>query len=187
MKPRRREGAGLLADLEAAASRRPRVCSPAIAWRWRYELLLAVGLPLTAVLITRAVGSVFALAGAMITALAVGLWGPSRQRLAALAWCVVTPHRIRAGLVQAGIYSRHGRLPLIVGISPVAYGERVRIWCVAGTCAEDIRSARSILCAACWAADVRVRRDPGHAQLITLEVIRRPPARPASSCVDCPP
>ena len=59
------------------------------------------------------------------------------------------------------------------------FGERVYLWCRAGTTATDFTSAGPLLTAVCWARDVRVDSNQRYAQLITLDVIRHvPPARP---------
>jgi hypothetical protein len=58
------------------------------------------------------------------------------------------------------------------------FGERVRLWCPAGTSAEDLRSARPILRAACWAADVRITQDDSRAHIVTVDVIRHRLAQP---------
>ena len=46
-----------------------------------------------------------------------------------------------------------------------------------GTSAEDLQSARALLRAACWAADVRIIPDQRHAQMVTIDVIRKGPVR----------
>jgi hypothetical protein len=166
---RRRAEASLLTDLELALSRSPRAISPALPWRWRYELILAIGVP---VVIIYLLGTGNGLLYATLLAFCIGLWLPCREVLIARAWCIITPHRIRSGCVQARIYGRNGRLPFILRTTPQPFGERVLIWCTAGTTAEDFQSATSILRAACWAADVRIGLSPRHAHLITLDVIR---------------
>lgn len=171
----RRAEANLLADLELLLGRWPRGFSPALPWRWRYELILALGVPAAATVIIHLLGPGWTLLYATILAFGIGMWSPSRQAVAARAWSIITPHRVRVGCVQARIYSRSGRLPIILRTSVQPFGERVRIWCTAGTSVEDFESARSILRAACWAADVRVERSTRHAHLITLDVIRRLP------------
>jgi hypothetical protein len=180
---RRRAEANIIAGLEAAIGRRPRAISVALPWRWRYELLLVIGVPLAATMIAHAIGPVQSLIGATILGFAIGFWSPSRRALMARAWCIITPHRVRVGCVQARIHSRYGRLPAIVRTSLEPFGERVRIWCVAGTSAEDFQSARSILRAACWATDVRVGRSARYAHLVTPDVIRCPASLPAADQV----
>jgi len=173
---RRRAEAGLLTDLELALSRSPRGICPALPWRWRYELILAIGVP---VVIIHLLASGNGLLDASLVAFCIGLlWSPSRAAVAARAWCIVTPHRVRAGCVQARIYGRNGRLPFIFRTTLQPFGERVLIWCTAGTTAEDFKSARSVLRAACWAADVRITRSPRYAHLVTLDVIRYQVPRP---------
>src|SRR5689334_7941114 len=98
---------------------------------------------------------------------------PWPQRLAALCWDLLTPHLLRRGLYQAGIENRNGSRPLIVQIVREPFGERVRLWCPPGTSAEDLRRVRPILCAACCAADIQVRSDGLHPQMVTVDVIRR--------------
>ena len=63
---------------------------------------------------------------------------------------------------------------MIIQVTSEPFGERVRLWCPAGTSAEDIHAARDVLRAACWAADVRVARDEQRSHLVTVDVIRRP-------------
>jgi hypothetical protein len=85
---------------------------------------------------------------------------------------VITPHRVRAGCVNAWVQTRSGRLPIIWSATPTDYGERVRLWCPAGITAADLIGASEVLAAACWAAEVRVDADTRHAHLVTLAVIR---------------
>jgi hypothetical protein len=171
---RRRAEANLLANLAGVLGRTPRAASLALPWRWRYELLLAIGAPLGALLAARVLGPDRSLVEATILGFALGLWSPSRRVLLGRAWCIITPHRVRVGCVQARIYNRRGRLPIILRTSLEPFGERVRIWCTAGTSAEDFQSARSILSAACWAVDVHIERSVRYAHLVTLDVIRSP-------------
>jgi hypothetical protein len=60
-----------------------------------------------------------------------------------------------------------------VRVTRKPFGERARLWCPAGISAEDLHSARDILRAACWAADVRVMQDNLCAHIVTVDVIRR--------------
>jgi hypothetical protein len=107
------------------------------------------------------------------------LWPPSRQRIIARAWCVITPHRVRTGCTHAWIQTRDGRLPVVVYTTPADFGERVMLWLRAGITARDLEAARDILRAACWASDVRVVVNDRRSHIVVLEVIRRlPPERP---------
>jgi len=148
--------------------------NPAVAaWRWRYELgllsALAVafaGLGLVAGLV--AIANTAGLLGTL-----AALFPALRRHLAARFWCVVTPHRVRAGCVHGWIHSRYGKIPVILLTTRQPFGERVYLWCRAGTTASDFAAARELLATACWADDVRVWRGERHAQLVYLDVIRR--------------
>jgi len=145
---------------------------PGYLWWWRYEVGIALGLPATLVLLVRALGVVPTAVGAVATIGVCCSWPPARRAVITAAWRIVTPHRLRSGFVQARIHSRHGRLPTVLRTSRQTFGERVRLWCPAGIVVADLRSARDVLAAACWAADVRVTVDRRYTHLVTLDVIR---------------
>ncbi|HEY6278314.1 MAG TPA: hypothetical protein VIX86_18515 [Streptosporangiaceae bacterium] len=171
-RPRRRSEAQLAADLNDLL--RPYRSSPFGApWRWRYELALVAGLTMAAVILLRLVGAeATVLAASALAGLLSPPWPPP---LRAAAWHVITPHRLRSGMAHARIQSRRGRLPFIVRTLTTPYGERVLLWCRAGTSAEDLRSARALLRAACWASDIQVTADEQGAHLVCVDVIRRGP------------
>jgi hypothetical protein len=171
----------VLKDFDTVLGRAPRALSLATLWRWRYELVLLCSLPLGIIMIIQVAGRDWGIAEMSTLICTIGAWPAGRHALAARAWCVITPHRVRVACVQARIHSRRGSLPVILFTSQEPFGERVRIWCTGGVCAEDFRSARSILRATCLATDVRVQRSARYAQLVTLDVIRRSVASPADS------
>ena len=107
-----------------------------------------------------------------------GVWPRGRRLLIKRAWCVITPHRLRTGCAHAWIQSRRGQLPIILFTTPQPFGERVTLWCVAGTSAADLIAARDVLIAACWAADIQIIRSRQHAHVVIVDVVRRPPDRP---------
>jgi len=168
----RRNQAHLLANVEQALRPGRRATVIGYAWWWRYEIGLALGLGVAVYLLTTAVGIGLAMPGVALTALVLGTWPPSQRGLTAAAWRIITPHRLRAGCVQARIHARDGRLPAILRTTQQPFGERALVWCPAGTSAADFRSARRLLAAACWAADIRVTSDDWHTQLVTIDVIR---------------
>jgi hypothetical protein len=143
-----------------------------IMWRWRYELIAVASLiaPWAALGVT--VGA--AITGGLAVVLAgVLAWSGTRRQVLARIWCIVTPHRVRVGCAQAWIHSRYGKLPVILATTREPFGERVYLWCRAGTSVQDLYSARELLAAACWADDIRVSRDPKYAHLVLLDVIRQ--------------
>lgn len=168
----RRSEARLLAELESAIRPRRRATIIGYAWWWRYELGLAVGLTAITLLLVHAFGAGRAAISMGATIGACTLCPPAQRACVVVAWHILTPHRLRAGFVQARIHSRNGRLPTILRTSRQAFGERVLLWCPAGVSVADLRSARDVLAAACWASGIRVTADPRHAHLVTLDVIR---------------
>lgn len=145
-----------------------------IAWRWRHELATAAGLPVSAVLLAHVIGTPAIFMSFLILAGAVAILPPARRLATAWAWCVITPHRIRTGCAQAWIHSREGKIPIILLTRPEPSGERVQLWCRAGTSIEDFYPARRLLAAACWAHDLQFARSERYAPLVTIHVIRRP-------------
>lgn len=113
-----------------------------------------------------AVGAGLAVACALLR------WPPARRRIIARAWCLIIPHRIRAGYARAWP-GRRSSLPYVLSASPARYGERVQVWCPPGTDTARLLAARGHIAAACRARDVRVIPPLGHERLLTLEVIRR--------------
>jgi hypothetical protein len=161
------------AGLELALGTVPRPNPVVAVWRWRYELALVVGLPVAVIALVRAgegraVVFVSVLCGLISASSAV------RRLAVARAWCVITPHRVRTACAQSWIHSRKGKIPIVLRTASEPFGERVYLWCRAGTGPADLVWARQLLAAACWAADVEVARHERYAQLVRLDVIRRP-------------
>ena len=168
----RRNQAHLRADLERALRPGRRATVFGYAWWWRYEICLVLGLGIGMYALASLVGAGQAVLGLALTALVFGTWPAAQRGFAAMAWRIITPHRLRAGCVQARIHSRNGRLPIILRTTQQPFGERVLMWCPAGTTVADFRSARRLLATACWAADIQVTSDDQHAQVVTIDVIR---------------
>jgi hypothetical protein len=166
----------LLSSLETAvtAVRRP---GPAeLIWNWRWELGILALLAVPAGLIAAEFG-LLGLAFAAGAGLAAGTaallcWLPARRWSIARAWCLITPHRVRAGCVNAWVQTRGGKLPFILATTPTVYGEQVRVWLRAGLTCADLQAAKDVLAVACWATEVRVIPSPSRAQLVTLEIVR---------------
>jgi hypothetical protein len=175
-----------LAGLQIALSTVPRPNPIVIAWRWRYELALTAVLPLGLAALANAAGPILAATGLAVLPGLITLWPAARRLLVTQAWRVITPHRIRTACAQAWIHSRAGKIPIILLTSAEPFGERVLVWCRAGTSIEDFDSARSLLAAACWAHEAVLTRSERFAQLVTIDVIRRAaPCQPKRH--DCSP
>jgi hypothetical protein len=130
--------------------RRPGVL--AVLLRWRAELLL-IGLVAGLWLLVggAAVGWI-----AGVTVLLARLVPPFGHALIGVMQAMIASHRVRSGLVQAGIADRDGRLPWIVGFRSQGDAVVVRLWLNSGTCPDDLRAAAPVIATACGAADIEV-------------------------------
>lgn len=173
-RPRHRNDQSVLSSIESALRAWPRRGPLVIIWYWRYELMLALGLAFGVFAILHTLGLVWL--GITLAALVATftLWPDGRRALIVQAWRVITPHRLRTGCAHAYIQSRRGKLPIILFTTSQRFGERVTLWCVAGTSIEDFTGAQDVLAAACWAAGIQVFRHPRHAHVVVVDVIRHP-------------
>jgi hypothetical protein len=166
----------LMSSLEMAVREARRPGPAELAWNWRWEFGILAALAVSSGLIASEFGllalAVTTGAGLAASTAALLCWLPARQWCIARAWCLITPHRVRAGCVNAWVQTRSGRLPLILATTPAAYGEQVRLWLRAGLTAADLHAARDVLAAACWATEVRVVPSTRYVHLVTLEVVR---------------
>jgi hypothetical protein len=162
-----------LVDLELALADRSRPNPLVVLWRWRYEAGALAAIVFTGWVTARTGTAYVALTLAAGVAAGPTIWPAARRRLAARAWCVVTPHRVRTACAQGWIHSRSGKIPIVLWTSPRPYGERVTLWCRAGTTAADLEAQQAMLAAACWAERVDIVRNAGRPQVVVLEVVRR--------------
>jgi hypothetical protein len=144
-----------------------------VAWRWRTEL--AILLALTAALwrltlLVTIIRAAITLAALVLLLLAVPV---TRRFITRRFWCVLARHRIQRLCYEARLHTRTGRLPLVLWTRPTKVGERARVLCRAGICAEDFDAHIGELRAACFARDARVTRNPRWSHLVTIDIIRR--------------
>jgi hypothetical protein len=151
-----------------------------LAWYWRYEVIFAVVLGSVLWWLVGLVGAL--LAGALLLAVLALIGGVPRARAVAIRawWHVVTPHRIRRGLVEAGVYSRKGRIPEVLRVRSVSAGEVVTLWCFAGTSFEDIVARLSVIGTACYAREMQAVKNQRRPHLVQLLVVRHPDVPPPS-------
>ena len=143
------------------------------AWRWRTELTILATTIAALWRLTALISLIWAavtLAGLFLVVLAVP---GSRRFTVRRYWCVLGRHRIQRLCYEARLHTRSGRLPLVLWTRPTKVGERARILCRAGICAEDFEAHIGELRAACYARDARVTRNPRWSQLVTVDIIRR--------------
>jgi hypothetical protein len=144
------------------------------SWRWRWEIALLAGLAAILTAGTRSVGVLPTIAVLTVLALIVMSLPPTRQLVLNRAWCIITAHRVRVGCAEALIYSSRGKIPVILWTAHQPFGERVLLWCRAGTNVDDFFANRAMLTSACWAQDIAVFPDKRRPHLVTLDVIRQP-------------
>jgi hypothetical protein len=180
-RPRPADDPSVMAAVQTAMSRFARAGILGLIRNRRYELGLSAGLAVVGLASGYALGALWLilLAATGLILLTGGLArAPSRRRLIAQAWCIITPCRVRAGCRRAGVQTRDGRPPTILYAMPAAFGERVTLWCPAGITYGDLTAAGDVLRVACWARDVHVLASARYPRLVVLEVIRHPPAAP---------
>jgi hypothetical protein len=171
--PRPRGTRQALAGREFAIGRVARPTPFAVAWRWRYETLLLIVTTVGTYLLADTIGWLGICIVIGVTASLVILVPPLRSQAAAFAWWIVTPHRVRRGMAQAWIHSRDGKIPVVLRCSRRRFGQRVHVWCRAGTSAEDFVWSGHLIAAACWAREVRVSRSERYPHVVVLDIIRR--------------
>jgi len=136
--------------------------------RWRAELLLVGAV---AGLWHWVGGLVVGLVG-MALAVLVAAIPAVRRGFVCLLQTVVVPHRVRAGLVQAGVGDRTGRPPWLPWARPIGTkGMVVGVWLRAGTTPGDLRAAAQVVAAACGATAVEVEQH-GRDDRAELHVVR---------------
>jgi hypothetical protein len=95
------------------------------------------------------------------------------DRILGLVQRCIVPHRLRAGLIQAGVATRDGRLPVIIRARCRKNQVRITLWLPAGIILDDLVNASEVLAGSCGAAEVKVlaismRRD------LAMVVVLRP-------------
>jgi hypothetical protein len=139
-----------------------------IAVRWRVELFL---LAVVAVLWQLAGPEPLGWAVLVIAVAAMAV-RPVRRTLLGLVQATVAAHRVRSGLVQAGIAERSGRLPWIVAARPRGDAVLVSIWLISGTAIDDVRDAAGVLATSCGATRVDVLQRSPRQDRAVLAVIQ---------------
>ena len=99
---------------------------------------------------------------------------PVRRRVIAVAWCLVTRHRIRTCFNEFIITNRTGSLPLILWAWPTPVGERIWIWLRPGLALDDIQDRLDLIAVACWASSATVEAaSETNSAHIRLDIKRR--------------
>lgn len=97
-----------------------------------------------------------------------------RRRIVAVAWCLISRHRIRTCFAEFIITNRTGSLPLILWARPIPVGERVWVWLRPGLSLADLQTRLDKIAAACWASTVTVERaSESNSAFVCLDIKRR--------------
>jgi hypothetical protein len=140
----------------------------AVGVRWRVEIAVTAVAGAAWHEFGAVAVAVFGLALASLVAV-----DPGTRRLAlGLVQAAVVPHRVRAGLVQAGVGDRAGRLPWLVAARPRGDSVRVTVWLRAGTSLDDLVQAAPLVATACGALAVEVERYSVRQDRAVLVVVR---------------
>jgi hypothetical protein len=157
--------------------RRRRVNLLLTPYRWRYEIGL-VALVAGLVQLGRTTHWILPWVIVLVVGGALAAWPRTRRMVGDRVRSVVVQHRLRTAFRELSLTSGSGRAPAIIWSAPRPEGLRVHLACPAGVSADDLVEEREALAAACYAADVRVERDPRHATVVVLVVVTRIPLVP---------
>jgi hypothetical protein len=164
---------GLITGLAAAAIV---VAWPVIRaiWWWAPETALFSGLIVGWIELADHTTLLYRLAAvAVITGIPAAI-RPIRAWLNALAWCLITRHRIRTCFSEFIITNRTGSLPLILWARPSRVGERVWVWLRPGLCLDDIQGRLDKIATACWASTATAEAaSTANSAYIRMDIKRR--------------
>ena len=97
-----------------------------------------------------------------------------RRLVVAVAWCLVTRHRIRTCFAEFIVYNRTGSLPLIFWCIPTPVGERLWLHLRPGLTLDAIQARAAQIAVACWASSVVVSAaSAANSAFIRLDIKRR--------------
>jgi hypothetical protein len=144
-----------------------------LAWRYRTELSLLSAVAAARLLAGRHVSGEVAAIVTASTVAAVLLWPAPRALLLGRLGCARTRRRLLACMAETRVATSAGRLPLVLRSRVTTAGERMTFGLFPGQSAELLDARAEELRAAARARDVTVTRDPGRADRVVVDVIRR--------------
>lgn len=145
-------------------------------WWWVPELGLTASLFIGWIELAAHTGLVLRLIAVTLIVGVPAAITPVRRAICALAWCLISRHRIRTCFNEFIITNRTGSLPLILGARPTPAGERLWIWLRPGLSLADIQDRLEKIAAACWASAVLADlAKPSNSALIRIDIKRRDP------------
>jgi hypothetical protein len=104
------------------------------------------------------------------------VFSPVRRNVKAVAFCLISRHRIRTCFSEFIITNRYGTLPLILWAKPTPAGERLWIFLRPGLAVSDVQDRADQIAVACWASSVVIElADPSNSALLRIDIKRRDP------------
>jgi S-DNA-T family DNA segregation ATPase FtsK/SpoIIIE len=145
------------------------------AWPYRRELAVVLGLWWLLDQLAELVPAGWALLIVLVLIATVLAIEPTRRLL--VGWLVGgwTRRQLHRTLASAHLGDPHGRPPRVLWVTPTPVGERVRLRLRPGQSMEALDVRADTLRAALHCRQVRLDRDPGNANAVVLEVVRRDP------------
>jgi hypothetical protein len=145
--------------------------------RWRAEIALFTAFVVGMAWLRREAGPAVAwlIAGGVLVVIVVV---PQTRWFAFTRfWCLVDRHRLRTCLREARARTMNlgGALPFMLWARPTKTGERIWMWCRAGSSAGDLEAALEYIAPACYAREARVHKVRKLSTLFAVDVVRRDP------------
>jgi hypothetical protein len=145
-----------------------------VIWWWSIEITAAVALVVGWVQLSEHTLLPYRLVAVALIAGVPASIPPVRRRVVAVAWCVITRHRIRTCFSEFIITNRTGSLPLIMLARPTPVGERVWIWLRPGLDLDAIQQRLELIAVACWASAATAEAaSAANAAWVRLDIKRR--------------
>jgi hypothetical protein len=127
-----------------------------VIWWWAAEITTALAFVFGWMELAEHTSLLYRLVAVAVIAGLPASISPVRRRVIALAWCVITRHRIRTCFNEFIISNRTGSLPLILWAWPTPVGVRIWIWLRPGLALDDIQERLDLIAVACWASSATV-------------------------------
>jgi hypothetical protein len=145
------------------------------AWPYRRELAMVLGLWWLLDQLADLVPAGWALL--IVLVLIAAVLAVEQTRRLVVGWLVGgwTRRQLHRTLGSAHLGDPQGRAPRVVWVTPTPVGERVQLRLRPGQSMEALDVRADMLRAALHCRQVRVDRDPGNANAVVLDVVRRDP------------
>jgi hypothetical protein len=143
-------------------------------WWWLPEIALAFGLVAGWVWLADRIKFPYLPVVVIVNVAVPALIPQVRRLIVAVAWCLVTRHRIRTCFAEFIVYNRTGSLPLIFACIPTPVGERIWLHLRPGLSLDAIQTRLAQIATACWATTATATAaSDSNSAFIRLDIKRR--------------